>query len=991
MRKLVFTLMIVLSFCGWGFAQNVIEPELQDVLNQKGDEMISVNIILKSQMDSEKLTACAAKATDKQVRRNIMIDELKLFSEKEQQEILSILNAEAKSNRVADIKGHWMTNYINCSTTRDVIYLLAQHPDVMMIGYNQEKYLLWDEKAEAIEETRSKTIENITKVNADDVWEMGYTGEGVIVAVIDTGVNYNHVDVADHLWDGGAEFPHHGYNTYYNNNDPMDKFGHGSHCAGTVCGDGTSGTKTGMAPNATLMCVKALSDEGAGTVDHINNGMEWAIEHQADVLSLSLGIPNSTTTERTILRRTCVNALNLGIVAAIAAGNEGNMQWQAPIPNNVRVPGSCPPPWLHPDQANVNPGELSCTVSVGAVNYNDIAAAFSSNGPVTWQETEFADYAYNPGIGLIRPDICAPGEGIVSLDFSNNTGHVSMSGTSMATPCVAGIMALMLEKKADLTPAEICMILETTGVKLTSTKSNITGSARVDALAAIEAIDNGNFAYVSHNINDDELGNGNANINAMEQAKLNVTFTNNSEESYSNIKAVLRTNNILVRIEDSIAEINTIGANETISINNEFDFIVDVTASCRALLAFDVCFYNSNDELISIIRVPVFVSSSEIQISSIIIENDDNGNGILDAGETADFGVILNNTGNELEVAFDATLLCEDSDIIINSSETRFNSIGGVSSAVAFFNITLSENVSDVFSIPFIMNISNEFMTKELEFSYSNACNVIFELKDDYGDGWDGAALIVKYNDGTPDDAFTISNGSSKTYTRQIRTGVEVTLEWVKGAWDLECSFVIKRESGDEIYSNGGFLSNGFLYSWINDCSIVNANYEMCEPVQNLSNNTEAGANVNISWEAPANSQAIAYEIYRDSRFLGTTEELTFTDETTIGRNIYTYSVRPVYEECFGTFENIEVSYFDNVSEELVNFNVTVYPNPSSNDFNIVCENMTRVRVYNVMGAMISDVQVSGGKHIVSGLESGIYFINIETNNGNVTRKVVKF
>ena len=280
MRKLVFTLMIVLSFCGLGFAQNVIEPELQNALNQKGDEMISVNIILKSQMDSEKLKACAAKATDKHVRRNIMIDELKLFSEKEQQEIMSILHAEAKSNRVTDIKGHWMTNYINCTTTRDVIYLLAQHPDVMMIGYNQEKYLLWDEKAEPVEMSRDIVIENVTMVNADDVWAMGYTGDGVLVAVIDTGVNYNHVDVADHLWDGGAEFPHHGYNTYYNNNDPMDNFGHGSHCAGTVCGDGTSGTKTGIAPNATLMCVKALSDEGTGTVDHINNGMEWAIEHQ---------------------------------------------------------------------------------------------------------------------------------------------------------------------------------------------------------------------------------------------------------------------------------------------------------------------------------------------------------------------------------------------------------------------------------------------------------------------------------------------------------------------------------------------------------------------------------------------------------------------------------------------------------------------------------------------------------------------------------------
>jgi hypothetical protein len=124
---------------------------------------------------------------------------------------------------------------------------------------------------------------------------------------------------------------------------------------------------------------------------------------------------------------------------------------------------------------------------------------------------------------------------------------------------------------------------------------------------------------------------------------------------------------------------------------------------------------------------------------------------------------------------------------------------------------------------------------------------------------------------------------------------------------------------------------------------------------------------------------------------MATTEELSFTDETAIGRSIYTYSVRPVYEECFGTFENTEVSYFDGVCEELINVNVSIYPNPSNSDFNIVCENMTRVKVYNVMGAMISDEQVSGSRYVVSGLESGIYFINIETNNGNVTRKVVRF
>ena len=158
-----------------------------------------------------------------------------------------------------------------------------------------------------------------------------------------------------------------------------------------------------------------------------------------------------------------------------------------PIPNNVRVPASCPPPYLDPDQM-ANPGPLSCVVAVGAVNYNDAAADFTSQGPVTWQDTEFGDYAYNPGIGLIRPDVCAPGVGIKSLDYENTSGYTNMDGTSQATPCVAGIVALMLQKNPDLTPAEICRILEETSVKLTPTKSNVTGVGRVDALAAVNAV-----------------------------------------------------------------------------------------------------------------------------------------------------------------------------------------------------------------------------------------------------------------------------------------------------------------------------------------------------------------------------------------------------------------------------------------------------------------------------------------------------------------------
>ena len=985
-----------MSFSGLGFAQKTIEPELQNVLNQKGDEMIGINIIFKSQIDYDILRNVAKNITDKKVRRDALVDELKLFAEKEQAEVMSILDAEAKSMNVADIRSQWMTNYINCKASRDVIYLLSQHPDVMLIGLDQEKNMLWNEKVEKAEQSKGTLTENITKINADDVWEIGYTGNGVIVAVIDTGVNYNHIDLADHLWDGGAEFPNHGYNTYDNNNDPMDHFSHGTHCAGTVCGDGTSGTSTGIAPDATLMCVKALSDEGTGSAYTIQAGMEWAIEHNADVLSMSLGVPTATISEKTLLRNTCVTAMELGVVASVACGNEGNMQWMNPIPDNVRVPGSCPPPWLHPDQADVNPGGLSCVVSVGAVNYYDAAADFTSHGPVTWQSTDYADYAYQPGIGLIRPDVCAPGVNIVSLDFASNDGFATMSGTSMACPAVAGTMALMLEKKTDLTPAEICMILETTAQQLTPNKSNVTGSGRIDALAAIDAISSGDFDFVSYTINDnnEETGNANANLNPLEQVMLDVTFKNDSDIAYNNVTAVLKINNVMVRIEDSIAQINSIGANETINIVDEFEFIVDETVQIGSSLGFDVYFYDENNESIGSFRVPVKVYGKQLEYSSVIIKNDDNGNGILEAGETADFGVVFNNKGNEIAVAVEALLSCENAKVTINTNEASFSSIGAESSSVAFFNITLADNISDIFSIPFEIEFKeNEQIDAEtFSFNYSNTCNVIFELKDDYGDGWGGAALILKFSDGTPDDALTIANGYEKTYTKEISSGVEVTLEWNRGTWDLECSFVVKSDNGTVIYSDGGrFINQGFLFSWVNDCSAQNPNYEMCEGIQNLQlvlpPNPEYPAS--FTWEAPAESDILHYEIYRDSRFMGTTEELSYTDMTATGSFYYIYSVRPIYEDCFGLMSHLVADYINDVDEKNT-IKATIYPNPSQNEFNIVCDNMTRITVYNVMGSKIMDTDVNSSRYSISSLESGVYFINIETTNGSIVKKVVK-
>ena len=489
--KKIFVLVANLFFCIFllNAQNNVIDNELQKILNQKNDDYVSINISLKTQMSSEDLASSYCKSDSKEVRREIVINELKKFAEQSQKDVMSVINAEERSNGVVDVTSHWLINSISCKAKRDVVYQLSSHPDIASISHNSELTVIYDDKdeSESLRGEDGTLTENVTHVNADKAWELGYTGKGVLVAIIDSGVNYNHVDLKDHLWDGGSQYPHHGYNFIAPGQSTLDNKGHGTHCAGTICGDGTSGLATGMAPDATLMCLKVSDPNVNATTEQIISAIEFAVDNGADIISMSLGWYPSTDLSATF-RTVFSNVLEAGVVTAVAAGNSGSEQSSYPVPYNVRTPGNCPPPWIHPDQQG-NAGGTTSVISVGAVDYSNVVAAISSRGPSTWKYTTYNDYSYNPGIGLIRPDIVAPGVSVKSLSNESNNGYAIKAGTSMATPCVAGVMALMLEKNPDLTPADLCRIIETTAVKLSDKKNNETGSGCIDALAAVQAVD----------------------------------------------------------------------------------------------------------------------------------------------------------------------------------------------------------------------------------------------------------------------------------------------------------------------------------------------------------------------------------------------------------------------------------------------------------------------------------------------------------------------
>ncbi len=318
--------------------------------------------------------------------------------------------------------------------TPNAIRVLAARPDVEMIWLDEEVHTLLDV--------------SVPLIQTPAVWTEGFTGKGVIVGIVDTGIDHTHPDVAGRI-KASKDFTGEG---------DIDNNGHGTHVAGIIGGNGAASNNKyrGVAYECSYVIAKVLRGNGGGLMSDVIAGLEFCLDQGAQVINLSLG-GGSANDGTDAVSVACDNAVDAGVVLCVAAGNSGP---------GAKTVGS--------------PACARKVITIGATDKQDGIANYSSRGPSS--------------DGRVKPDVCFPGSSITSARAKNtamgiplNDFYTTASGTSMATPHAAGTCALLLQKVPTLKPAEIKTALmgHTKNLNL---DENTQGKGRVIVLEVFQSI-----------------------------------------------------------------------------------------------------------------------------------------------------------------------------------------------------------------------------------------------------------------------------------------------------------------------------------------------------------------------------------------------------------------------------------------------------------------------------------------------------------------------
>lgn len=469
----------------------VVAANLEAALGQaKSGEMLRVMIVPAERLDTVALGA-ALKDAGGATRREVVLASARHQIETSQALLAADLSGLVKAGLAAEPVPLWLPGMIAMQMSPAAVTKLALNPDVGLLWLDevQSEAFAGNPVAatgQAAAAGDKSVAWHLAAIGADQAWAAGHDGSGVLVGHLDTGVAYDHPDLRNHLWDGGAAFPHHGWDAVSDDNDPYDgdtSWHHGTHTAGLIVGDGTSGTTTGVAPGAQLMVLRSVP----GTFVDMVEAMQFGLDHGVQIFSMSAGWTLPPDEVRVANRYNAELLYSVDIPWICAAGNGDNRGGHHPVPNDIASPGDCPGPWYAPS------GGQTAVFTVGAVDNVRQVGPTSSHGPTVWNTTNpngttpYNDYPYTPG--LMKPDIAAPGVAITSTTAPD--GYVTYDGTSMACPLVTGSFCLVMAAVPGLNPAQLAEIFETTAVDVTAPPAGpgrdaYSGAGLVDLPAALD-------------------------------------------------------------------------------------------------------------------------------------------------------------------------------------------------------------------------------------------------------------------------------------------------------------------------------------------------------------------------------------------------------------------------------------------------------------------------------------------------------------------------
>jgi len=448
MKLLALISVVVISIAGCGGANDVIDPELEYLLESLPfGEKIPVIVTLSDRIDLEK----SVNVNDRQSRMK-WVRAIKKNADEGQAEIRRLLNGMG----VGHVTSLWVINGLAFEADAGVIEELQTMPGVENIRLDALLSVPPSQPA-----VSSPAEQNLNSISAPSLWDMGITGQGTVVANMDTGVDVQHADLSAR-WRGGSNS---WFDPYNQHNVPYDPIGHGTQAMGIIVGGDLGGSAIGVAPGAQWIAVKIFNDSGVASLSAIHQGFQWLLDPDGDletddmpdVVNSSWGMRNNAGECITEFQDDVATLKAVGISVVFSAGNEGPA-----------------------DSTSLSPANYADSFSVGAIDSSLNIAGFSSRGPSACS-------------GMKYPDVVAPGVNIRTADLTLGgvfpDSYTYVTGTSFASAHVAGAMALIKSAFPQMTADQVEAAFRASALDLGDIgPDNDYGYGLIDALAAYELI-----------------------------------------------------------------------------------------------------------------------------------------------------------------------------------------------------------------------------------------------------------------------------------------------------------------------------------------------------------------------------------------------------------------------------------------------------------------------------------------------------------------------